>query len=97
MTAIDRRTFLLVGAASVLARPLAARELNDIPMIETTPHLYDPKRPQGVPYAVDPEGMTAAKLKSRAPAGVRGAVVVVAPTGGAGRPFRGRGRRQSSA
>jgi L-fuconolactonase len=78
MAAIDRRTFLLLSAAGMLAPPLAAQSLDDIPIIETTPHLYDPKRPQGVPYAVDPEGMTAAKLKAKAPAGVRGAIVVEA-------------------
>lgn len=78
MTSIDRRIFVLAGAAGVFAAPLVARGVDDIPMIETTPHVYDPKRPQGVPYGPDPEGVTAAKLKARAPAGVRGAIVVEA-------------------
>lgn len=75
MTALDRRTFLAAGAAGLLAPPVHARSVDDVPIIDTTPHLYDPKRPQGAPYAPDPEGMTAAKLKAKAPKGVRGAIV----------------------
>jgi len=78
MTAIDRRTFLLASAAGVFVTPLSARGVDEIPMVETVPHLYDPKRPQGAPYWVDPEGVTAAQLRARAPEGVRAAVVIEA-------------------
>jgi predicted TIM-barrel fold metal-dependent hydrolase len=48
--------------------------LDDIPMIETTVHLYDPNRPQGAPYAPDKEGVSAAKYRAHAAPGVVGAV-----------------------
>lgn len=55
-------------------KPGAGAELDGIPLIETTVHLYDPTRPQGAPYAPDPKGMSAAKYRGGAAPGVVGAV-----------------------
>jgi L-fuconolactonase len=69
---------MLAGAAVMTAGSAGAQALQDIPLIETTPHLYDPTRPQGAPYAPNPKGVTAAELKAMAPKEVRGCVVVEA-------------------
>lgn len=73
---VDRRIFLAASAAASLAigPARAADGLAGIPMVETTVHLYDPTRPQGAPYAPDPTGMSAAKYRAHAAAGVVGAV-----------------------
>jgi predicted TIM-barrel fold metal-dependent hydrolase len=72
----DRRSFMLASAAVAAAAPALAQPAGDIPLIETTPHIYDPSRPQGAPYAPNPKGMSAAQLKDAAPKEVRGAVCV---------------------
>jgi predicted TIM-barrel fold metal-dependent hydrolase len=73
----DRRTILLAGAGlAASAGQALTQELEAIPLIETTPHLYDPNRPQGAPYAPNKAGVTAAQLKAAAPKEVRGAIVV---------------------
>jgi hypothetical protein len=46
---MDRRTFMLAAAAAGAAGTAQAQSLDDIPLIETTLHLYDPSRPQGRP------------------------------------------------
>lgn len=76
MARLNRRTFVLASAAGLAAGGAAAQGLDDIPMIETTPHIYDPTRPQGAPYAPNPTGVTASQLKASAPTAVRGCVVV---------------------
>ena len=77
MERLDRRTVLLAGASALAAAPAAQAE-TDIPLIETTPHLYDPTRPQGAPYAPNPKGVTASDLRVQAPVAVVGCVVVEA-------------------
>jgi predicted TIM-barrel fold metal-dependent hydrolase len=54
MIHLDRRTFLIGGAASLVSAHVGARENADIPVIDTHIHLFDPSRPQGVPYAGPP-------------------------------------------
>jgi hypothetical protein len=61
---MDRRSFLLAAAAAGAAGTAQAQALDDIPLIETTLHLYDPSRPQGVPYGPDPAGMSPAKYRT---------------------------------
>lgn len=73
---MDRRTFMLSAtAAGTAASATQAQSLGDIPLIETTLHLYDPSRPQGVPYGPDPAGMSPAKYRTKASPGVVGVVV----------------------
>jgi L-fuconolactonase len=74
--AMDRRGFLAAAGAATLAAGAAsaAESLDAIPLVETTVHIYDPHRPQGAPYAPDPEGMSAAKYRAHAAPGVVGAV-----------------------
>ncbi len=51
-----RRDFLAgAAAASVAANAAEAASLNDIPIVDTHVHLFDSRRPQGVPYAGSPE------------------------------------------
>lgn len=67
---------MLAGAAAAVAAPVAAQALDGIPLVETTPHLYDPTRVQGVPYGPNPKGVTASQLKAASPKEVRGCIVV---------------------
>jgi predicted TIM-barrel fold metal-dependent hydrolase len=74
---LDRRKFLLAASAAGAAASAARAEPRaGPPLIETTVHLYDPKRPQGAPYHPDPEGVSGDKVRARAPAGVVGAIAV---------------------
>ena len=52
-----RREFLGTAAAFALTPEIvqAAAKVNDIPIIDTHVHLFDSRRPQGVPYAGSPE------------------------------------------
>jgi predicted TIM-barrel fold metal-dependent hydrolase len=54
---IQRRDFLAGAAAAALSAGIAeaAAPLADIPIIDTHVHLFDSRRPQGVPYAGSPE------------------------------------------
>ena len=82
---MNRRDFLMGGVAAVAASaaPAVAAKPPDIPIIDTHVHLFDPRRPQGVPYA-GPRGqppqlaLPANYRRLAIPAGVVGAVVVEA-------------------
>jgi predicted TIM-barrel fold metal-dependent hydrolase len=56
---MERRDFLggAVAAAvtSTIVAPAMAARVDDIPIIDTHVHLFDARRPQGVPYAGSPE------------------------------------------
>ena len=56
---MQRRKFLEGAGATALAEtvagPAMAASLDDIPIIDTHVHLFDSRRPQGVPYAGSPE------------------------------------------
>jgi len=54
---MQRRDFLTGAAAAALSASIAeaAVPLADIPIIDTHVHLFDSRRPQGVPYAGSPE------------------------------------------
>jgi len=53
---MERREFLAgAAAATVAAQAAEAASLNDIPIVDTHVHLFDSRRPQGVPYAGSPE------------------------------------------
>jgi L-fuconolactonase len=54
---MQRREFLAGSAAAALSAGIAeaAASLADIPIIDTHVHLFDSRRPQGVPYAGSPE------------------------------------------
>lgn len=54
---MQRREFLAGSAAAALWTSVAqaAAPLADIPIIDTHVHLFDSRRPQGVPYAGSPE------------------------------------------
>ncbi|MDB5734406.1 MAG: hypothetical protein JWP16_2563 [Alphaproteobacteria bacterium] len=53
---MERREFLAgAAAATVAANAADAASLNDIPIVDTHVHLFDSRRPQGVPYAGSPE------------------------------------------
>jgi len=54
---MQRRDFLAGSAAAALWASIAeaAAPLADIPIIDTHVHLFDSRRPQGVPYAGSPE------------------------------------------
>ena len=82
---MDRRDFLIAGTAGVaasVARVAGAKPAR-IPIIDTHVHLFDPRRPQGVPYA-GPRGqppqlaLPATYRRLATPAGIVGAVVVEA-------------------
>lgn len=73
-----RRTFL---AAATGAAALAAAQDAPIPILDTHIHLYDPTRPQGVPYPPGPNPATALPDRYRAeitPLGVAGGIKVEA-------------------
>jgi len=57
---MQRREFLAGTAAAALSASIAqaAAPLADIPIIDTHVHLFDSRRPQGVPYAGSPEWKT---------------------------------------
>lgn len=80
---MDRRTFLLTGAASLAVGSVSAHEAPPIPIIDTHIHLFDPRRPQGAPYT-GPEGHSPqVALPDRyralaAPLGIVGAIEVEA-------------------
>ena len=78
---MHRRTFLAAAAAAPLAAtPLAA----DIPIIDTHIHLFDPNRPQGIPWPGKDSAVLyqpALPLRYRqlaAPLGINGAIEVEA-------------------
>jgi L-fuconolactonase len=79
---LNRRTFLLAGAA-LAAASATAQEPRSIPIIDTHIHLFDPRRPQGAPYT-GPEGHSPqVALPDRyralaAPLGIVGAIEVEA-------------------
>jgi L-fuconolactonase len=53
---MQRRAFLAGSAAAAVTTTMAdAQSLADIPIIDTHVHLFDSRRPQGVPYAGSPE------------------------------------------
>jgi len=53
---MQRREFLAGSAAAAVTTTMAeAQSLADIPIIDTHIHLFDSRRPQGVPYAGSPE------------------------------------------
>ncbi len=47
---MHRRAFLTGGAACIASAPVSAQG-GPIPVIDTHVHIFDPRRPQGVPYA----------------------------------------------
>lgn len=76
----SRRVFLGAGAAFTAANLSAARE-GDIPIIDTHLHLYDPTRPQGVPYPPGPNPPQALPVQYREdvlPLGIVGGIEVEA-------------------
>ena len=54
---MKRRDFLAGAAATIVTARMAhaAAKVSDIPIIDTHVHLFDSRRPQGVPYAGSPE------------------------------------------
>jgi predicted TIM-barrel fold metal-dependent hydrolase len=82
---MNRRDFLTGGTAALAASAARAASAKPagIPIIDTHVHLFDPRRPQGVPYA-GPRGqppqlaLPANYHRLAAPAGIVGAVVVEA-------------------
>ena len=54
---MKRRDFLAGTAATIVTAQMAhaAAKVSDIPIIDTHVHLFDSRRPQGVPYAGSPE------------------------------------------
>ncbi len=74
---MHRRTFLGAAAAGIVANAAA----NDIPVIDTHIHLFDPGRPQGIPWPGKESTIYKAALPERyrklaAPFGIRGAIEV---------------------
>src|SRR5271166_3012301 len=45
---MNRRTFLSVAAS--MAAPVMGADVGSLPIIDTHIHLFDPRRPQGVPW-----------------------------------------------
>src|SRR5450755_3979016 len=78
---MQRRAFL-AGAAAFAAAPVFAQG-SAIPIIDTHVHLFDPRRPQGVPYS-GPKGqppqlaLPSLYRELAVPAGIVGAIVVEA-------------------
>lgn len=77
---VSRRA--LLAAATSLATAGAAAEADDaIPIIDTHLHLYDPKRPQGVPYPPGPnppQQLPAQYREDVVPLGITGGIKVEA-------------------
>jgi predicted TIM-barrel fold metal-dependent hydrolase len=82
---MNRRDFLIGGTGAIaasVARAASAKPLS-IPIIDTHVHLFDPRRPQGVPYA-GPKGQPPQLAlppnyrRLATPAGIVGALVVEA-------------------
>ena len=79
---LQRRAFLGGAAASLALAEVSARPAA-IPIIDTHVHLFDPRRPQGVPYS-GPKGQPPQLAlpeiyhKLAAPTGIVGAIVVEA-------------------
>ena len=79
-TNTSRRAFLIAGASATAAAVAAAKDA-PIPIIDTHIHLYDPTRPQGVPYPPVPNPPTAMPDRYRkeiTPLGVTGGIKVEA-------------------
>jgi predicted TIM-barrel fold metal-dependent hydrolase len=76
MLKLDRRSFVAGVGAGLIAGPAAAADVDRIPVIDTCPHLWDPKRPISTVYMPNGEGRTAAQLRHQAPKGMVGAVVM---------------------
>lgn len=80
---LQRRTVLTGMAATALADGMARAQGAEIPIIDTHCHLFDPRRPQGVPYS-GPKGQPPQLALPEiyhglaAPAGIVGAIVVEA-------------------
>jgi L-fuconolactonase len=78
-----RREFLAGTAAAALGLGKVSAKAKTIPIIDTHVHLFDPRRPQGVPYS-GPKGQPPQLAlpeiyhKLAAPTGIVGAVVVEA-------------------
>jgi L-fuconolactonase len=75
----SRRTFL--GTATAAAAGIARAEGDPIPIIDTHLHLYDPTRPQGVPYPKTPNPPQALPSQYRedvTPLGIVGGIEVEA-------------------
>lgn len=83
---INRRELLRVAAASglaSLAAPLAAAFPQDEPILDCHIHLFDPRRPGGIPWPLPNDTIYAPALPDRfaqvaEPQGVRGAIAVEA-------------------
>lgn len=79
---LGRRAFL-GGAAAAMAFPRAFAKAAEIPIVDTHVHLFDPHRPQGVPYS-GPKGQPPQLAlpqiyhKLAAPTGIVGAIVIEA-------------------
>jgi L-fuconolactonase len=76
----SRRTFLATATAATVSN-IALAEENSIPIIDTHLHLYDPKRPQGVPYPKIPNPPQALPSQYRedvTPLGIVGGIEVEA-------------------
>jgi len=77
---VIRRTFLAGAGAAAAASMAGARE-DEIPIIDTHLHLYDPTRPQGVPYPPGPNPPQALPQQYRedvTPLGITGGIKVEA-------------------
>jgi predicted TIM-barrel fold metal-dependent hydrolase len=78
--ACGRRAFLGV-AASFAASSVAVAQQDDIPIIDTHLHLFDPMRPQGVPYPPGPNPPQQLPYQYRedvVPLGIKGGIKVEA-------------------
>jgi L-fuconolactonase len=76
----SRRTFLTVATTAAASNAALADE-NSIPIIDTHLHLYDPKRPQGIPYPKIPNPPQALPSQYRedvTPLGIVGGIEVEA-------------------
>lgn len=85
MTGVDRRTFGIASVADSVAAQTGTGEARHVPIIDTHIHLFDPSRPQGVPYAGPPDspvGKTGALpeiyRKLAEPVGIVGAIEIEA-------------------